>query len=271
MSGPGLGEPAAPQRSRRTPLILGIIGALLVAAVVVALLVTSGSSGTPAANSTTTSTPRHQVVSGPTPAAPAVPAASLVATLSADVPRYAAPGGPAVGTVASSWYGEPSALPVIAQRSGYLEVRLQQRPNGSTAWIKATSAALSSTPYYIVIHLGTTRLELYERGHLVLDAPAGIGTAQYPTPTGNFFVAFFALPPSSGYGPFVVVTSGHSNAISDWEESGDALVAIHGPLGADAEIGTTGAQVSHGCVRLHVPDLEQLRPVPPGTPIDIEL
>jgi len=102
-----------------------------------------------------------------------------------------------------------------------------------------------------------------------MNAPAGIGTTRDPTPTGNFFVAFFAAPPSSGYGAFVIVTSGHSNAISDFEESGDAVVAIHGPLGADRAIGTTGAQVSHGCVRLHESDLVQLRQVPAGSPVDI--
>jgi lipoprotein-anchoring transpeptidase ErfK/SrfK len=66
-----------------------------------------------------------------------------------------------------------------------------------------------------------------------------------------------------------MVTSGHSNAISDYEESGDAIVAIHGPLGADAAIGTTGARISHGCVRLHDVDLDQLRAVPVGSPVQI--
>jgi lipoprotein-anchoring transpeptidase ErfK/SrfK len=67
-----------------------------------------------------------------------------------------------------------------------------------------------------------------------------------------------------------MVTSGHSNAISDWEKSGDAIMAIHGPLGADAAIGTSGGLVSHGCVRLHNADLSQLQKVLPGTPIDVE-
>jgi lipoprotein-anchoring transpeptidase ErfK/SrfK len=66
-----------------------------------------------------------------------------------------------------------------------------------------------------------------------------------------------------------MVTSGHSDAISDYEESGDAIVAIHGPLGEDAAIGTTGARVSHGCVRLHDVDLAQLRTVPVGSPVQI--
>ena len=66
-----------------------------------------------------------------------------------------------------------------------------------------------------------------------------------------------------------MVTSAHSNTITDCESSGDAMVAIHGSLGSDQQIGTTGAAVSHGCVRLHEADLLQLRPVPVGSPIDI--
>ena len=66
-----------------------------------------------------------------------------------------------------------------------------------------------------------------------------------------------------------MVTSAHSDTITDWEGSGDALIAIHGPLGSDAQIGTTGAAVSHGCIRLHEANLVQLRPVPVGTPVDI--
>jgi lipoprotein-anchoring transpeptidase ErfK/SrfK len=193
----------------------------------------------------------------------------LVARLSSDAARYDSPGGPEVGTVAATWYDRPSILPVLAQHDGDLEVRLTQRPNGATAWIPASDATLASTPFHIVIHLSTMRLDLYREGKRVLDAPAGIGTAADPTPTGHFFVAFLAAPPSAGYGPFVMVTSGHSTAISDWDGSGDALMAIHGPLGGDAQIGTTGAELSHGCVRLHVPDLEQLRAVPPGSPVDV--
>jgi lipoprotein-anchoring transpeptidase ErfK/SrfK len=280
---------SAQQGSRLTLLIVGgAVAALVIAGVLVATLST-GNSSTPqraAGHHTGTSgaapsvpgatgpapaptVGSHQTASAPAPGPDTVPAAFLIATLSHDVPRYSAPGGQPVGTVASTWYGNPSALPVIAQRDGYLEVRLQERPNGSVAWISSSGVTLSSSPYCIVIHLSTRRLELYDAGRRVLDAPAGIGTYRYPTPTGNFFLGFFALPPSPGYAPFVIVTSGHSNAISDYERSGDALVAIHGPLGAGAVIGTTGARVSHGCVRLHVPDLEQLHRVPPGSPIDI--
>ena len=77
--------------------------------------------------------------------------------------------------------------------------------------------------------------------------------------------------PNPGYGPFVLVTSDHSDTISDWQNSGDAIIAIHGPISSNADtlIGTAGAAISHGCVRLHDADLAQLAMLPPGTPVTV--
>ena len=202
---------------------------------------------------------------------PAVPASTELATVLATAPRYAAPGRLGAGAVPARWYERPSVLPVIATRPGWVRVRLAQRPDGSTAWLPAGDVTLSSTPYRIVVDLATTRLALYDHGRLVFSAPAGVGAEDDPTPTGEFFVAFNEPPPepNPGYGPFIIVTSDHSQAISDWEGSGDAVIGIHGPLGEDGLIGTTGARISHGCVRLHLQSLERLAQVPPGTPIDV--
>ena len=193
----------------------------------------------------------------------------LVVALVATTPAFAWPGGPAAPSVAATWHGSPLFLPVIATLAGDLEIRLPTRPNGSTTWIRASNLRLYHSPYRIVIDLASRHLLLYRNDKLVLDAPAGVGTTTDPTPTGHFFVASFATAPTPAYGPFVIVTSAHSDAITDWEESGDAVVAIHGPLGEDAEIGTTGARISHGCIRLHDNDLELLRAVPDGSPIDV--
>ena len=205
----------------------------------------------------------------PVPPPVAATPVGLVAAIRTTTTSYRYPGGPATTPVAPTWHGSPVFLPVIAARSGDIEVRLPTRPNGSTTWIRQADVTLSRTPYRIVVDLGTRHLLLYRDGTLVLDAPAGIGTVADPTPTGHFFVAFFAKAPSPAWGPFVLVTSAHSNAITDWEESGDALVAIHGPLGDDTEIGLDGARISHGCIRLHDDDLVQLRVVPDGSPVDI--
>jgi lipoprotein-anchoring transpeptidase ErfK/SrfK len=202
---------------------------------------------------------------------PAVPESTELATVLETAPRYATPGRLGAGAVPASWYQRPSVLPVIAAKPGWVEVRLAQRPDGSTAWLPASDVRLSTTPYEIVVDLATTKLSLFDGGRLVFSAPAGVGTTDDPTPTGQYFVAFDEPPPqpNPGYGPFIIVTSDHSRAISDWEGSGDAAIGIHGPLGEDSEIGTSGAKISHGCIRLHDQALEQLTEVPPGTPIDV--
>lgn len=193
----------------------------------------------------------------------------LIAALVGKTAAFRSPGGPAATPIAPTWYGAPLFLPIIATRAGDLEVRLPTRPNGSTTWVRSSAVRLYHSPYRIVVNLRTRHLQLYRDDKLVLNVPAGVGTNSDPTPTGQFFVAFFAKAPSAAWGPFVLVTSAHSNAISDWEESGDAIVAIHGPLGEGAAIGTAGAQISHGCVRLHDVDLARLRGVPDGSPVDI--
>jgi lipoprotein-anchoring transpeptidase ErfK/SrfK len=196
---------------------------------------------------------------------------TLLATLNGAVPRFASPGRIAAGWVPGTWYGARSVLPVVATRPGWVRVRLAQRPNGSTAWLPGRDVKLSSTPYRIVVNLATTRLTLYRAGRKAFVAAAGVGTKSDPTPTGQYFVAFLEDPPAStpGYGAFIMVTSAHSETISDWDGSGDAVIGIHGPLGSGQVIGTTGARISHGCIRLQEAALLRLREVPPGTPIDI--
>ena len=215
--------------------------------------------------------PASQPVGQPVGQPAGEPDSTELATVRTTTPRYSAPGTRAAGTVPATWYGRPSVLPVIATRPGWIRVRLAQRPDGSTAWLPAADVSLSSTPDRIVVSLATTRLSLYDDGRLVFSAPAGVGAPDDPTPTGEFFVAFDEPPPqpNPGYGPFIIVTSDHSQTIGDWEGSGDAVIGIHGPLGEDSEIGAKGARISHGCIRLHDQALERLIGVPARTPIDV--
>jgi hypothetical protein len=211
-------------------------------------------------------------VAAPDPARVAIPSnVTLVATTHGAIPGSPGPGAPQNTVVPAAWYGYPSVLPVIGTAPNWVEVRLAQRPNGSTTWVPLSDVTLSSTPYRLVLDLRTEHLTVYENGSQILDFPAGIGTPQDPTVTGDYFVTMRVPPPDPGYGPFVLVTSAHSDAISDWGDSGDAITAIHGPITSydDGLIGTTGAAISHGCIRLHDADLAQLASIPAGTPLDI--
>ena len=272
---------------KRAAITISVIGA--VAAAVSAGLLLSACDG-PSAGAPPRSVPvpkasqaaqRHQAAAAHAAGSGQAAGSTVLATVLRDAPVYARPGLLAAGTasacrgttdtVPATWYDRPSVLPVIATRPGWVEVRLARRPNGSTAWLPSSDVTLGSTSYRIVINTATTQLALYDGGQLVFSAQAGVGTTSDPTPTGDFFVAFDEQPPqpNPGYGPFIMVTSAHSPAISDWDGSGDAVIGIHGPLGDDGEIGTTGARISHGCVRLHDQALEKLAAVPPGTPVEI--
>lgn len=195
---------------------------------------------------------------------------NLIATPNGPTPAYAdSTTATVIETIPSTWSGGTSALPVIAQKDQRVEVRLLQRPNGGTAWLALSSVSLTYTPYHLFVDLSTNQLLLYDKSKLVLRAPAGVGTPQYPTPTGNYFVALLAQSPNPGYGPFVIVTSAFADTITDWEQDGNPMIAITGPLDSGAAIGAGGAQVSRGSVRLLGADLSRLRNVPAGTPVDV--
>jgi lipoprotein-anchoring transpeptidase ErfK/SrfK len=247
-----------------------IAASLVVVVVAGAALLASCGTG-PSDGSHTTSADSKSGTSSTTPTVPAKapPGSTLVATLHHDIFSASSPRGKVDGGIPATWNGAMSILPVLKIRQGWADVRLAQRPNESTAWVRLKDVTLSTTPYRIVVNLTTTHLTLYRSGRKEFSVPAGVGSTVDPTPTGTFFVALFAQPPSPGYGAFVMVTSAHSDTITDWESSGDALIAIHGPLGDDQEIGTTGTHISHGCIRLHEVDLLRLRNVPVGTPVDI--
>ena len=254
---------SAPSSRPRRPRIA--VGILTAAAASAAALATGCSHDVPARPAVA-----PQVHARTAPETMAAPAGwSLIATTKGTIARFTAPGGRKDGAVPGRWYGGLSSLPVIGQRPGWFRVRLVTRPNGSTAWVRAADVTITDTPYRIVVNLAAEHLRLYRLGKQIMDAPAGVGTRQDPTPAGQYFVAMLAESPSAGYGPFILVTSAHSEAISDWEDSGDAVIGIHGPLGEGGLIGTSGAALSHGCIRLQLPDLARLRPVPVGTPVTI--
>ena len=106
------------------------------------------------------------------------PGTSFVVALHAAVAGYPAPGQPSNMIVPASWYGYPSVLPVIATEPGWLYVRLAQRPNESTTWIKQSDVTLSTTPYVIEVDLATMHLTVTDAGKQIMDFPAGIGATR---------------------------------------------------------------------------------------------
>jgi lipoprotein-anchoring transpeptidase ErfK/SrfK len=256
---------------RRMRALLAVPISLLVAALSVVVVRSIDSPPAEAAPEITTTTvpPTTTTTTVPEPV-PVVPVSTPLASPKGTIPTFDSPGGAEIGT-AGFWYGYPMTMPIVEDRGPWLRIMVPERPNGSTAWVRREDVDLSSSAYRIVIRLPETRLYVYKDGFELFSAPVGIGKDSTPTAPGSFFVAVIEKPGSHGYGPVVLDTSGHSEAIRSWQGSGDAITAIHGPISAssDAQIGTTGTKISNGCIRMHEADQVKLDVIPLGTPVDI--
>ena len=169
---------------------------------------------------------------------------------------------------AQTEYTLPRSFLAFDQYQDWLHVYLPTRPNSSTGWIKESDVTVSPPlEYQIKVSLADHKVTLLHNGVVELEAPAAIGTAEDPTPTGTFYYTDpldLANQPGTGYGVFAIGLSGHSNTLSEFD-GGDGQIAIHG---TDDE-GTIGQDVSHGCVRVANDIILKLAKLPLGTPVVI--
>jgi hypothetical protein len=223
---------------------------------------------------TTTTLPAPTTTSTTVPpcAQPAVPAGVVETQLATpDSPSLAysaGPGGPSVGHLKEQW-GGPSTRPVMAEQSGWVELRLNTRPNGGTGWVPAQNVSLGTTPYRIVVSICNRSLTVFQGADAVYSAPVGVGQRQWPTPVGPTFVDAIVNTPRYQqyiYGPTVLILGVHSNVFTEFD-GGDGTVAIHG-YPSDPK-STEGVASSHGCVRASPKTIDAIDTIPLGSPVDI--
>jgi lipoprotein-anchoring transpeptidase ErfK/SrfK len=171
--------------------------------------------------------------------------------------------------VPKAWYGRTSVLPILKAAAGRVKVRLARRPNESSTWIKLGAALFSQSKSAILIDLSQRRLYVFKSGRQKFSFPIGEGTSRTPTPTGKFFVAFHAPPNAPEYGDVMLETSAHSEVFRTFGGGNDAIIAIHGPINSDRQIGNNGARISNGCIRMHNSQLVKVAKVQDGTPVII--
>lgn len=151
-----------------------------------------------------------------------------------------------------------------AEGTGWLEILLPERPNGSKGWVQLDDdIRIVYVDERIEVDLSEFELRYYRDGRLIERFEVGVGQDRYPTPVGAFYVwAHVPQPdPSGPYGNLALGLSGFSPVLSDWPGGGRA--AIHGT----ADESDKGAKVSHGCVRVFNEDMKKLDHIRLGTPV----
>jgi lipoprotein-anchoring transpeptidase ErfK/SrfK len=113
----------------------------------------------------------------------------------------------------------------------------------------------------IVVDIGDLKLYLYRDGKLIKSYSVATGQAAYPTPTGSFVVTSKQMnptwfPPNSDWAKDAKpIPPGIDNPLGTrWIGTSAPGVGIHGTPD-DSSIGT---YASHGCVRMHIWEVEQL-------------
>ncbi len=160
--------------------------------------------------------------------------------------------------------------------SGWVEVLLPVRPNGSTGWVKAADVTVTPNTYAIKIELGAHEITVTNADKIVYSGPVAVGATDpplpdvgkpTPTPTGEYYlrVLLQAPDPNTVYGPFAYGLSSHSDSLDEFA-GGDAEIGIHG--NNDASV--LGTNATHGCVRMDNAAITMLaKQLPLGTPVDI--
>lgn len=166
--------------------------------------------------------------------------------------------------------GSPLVFRVITMlRSGWLQVMLPVRPNGSTGWIRDDNVELVTSSYSIVVSLSHRTLTIYDNGNEVDSFPVAVGKVSTQTPVGDFYLVDKVKPPAGSiYGTYVMDLSAHSTDLQSFD-GGDARIGIHGT----DQPGLIGQDVSHGCIRMNDADVtkvvEKYGPLN-GTPVLIQ-
>jgi hypothetical protein len=161
----------------------------------------------------------------------------------------------------------PMLIEHATMRDGepWYQVLLPIRPNGSSAWVRGRDVRIRDREDRLEVDLSERMLREYHGDELVNRFRVGIGTDQYPTTEGQFYV-YIKVPydnPNQPYGIMALGLSGFSEVITDWP--GGGRIAVHGtPYASDR-----GQSVSHGCVRVYNHDMEHLTDLPLGTPVEI--
>jgi lipoprotein-anchoring transpeptidase ErfK/SrfK len=124
----------------------------------------------------------------------------------------------------------------------------------------------------VIIHRGSNGLSLFDGPTLVRRFGVATGSSEYPTPLGNYSIAtkqmnpWWIPPPDSEWAKDAKpIPPGPGNPLGTrWMGLTAPLVGIHGTPDA----ASIGYSASHGCIRMRVPEAEQLfEQVNVGTPV----
>ena len=162
-------------------------------------------------------------------------------------------------------FGDALTFLVVRRSGDWVQVQLPVRPNGTTAWVKASDVTLSEVTGHVEVNVAERNLRLFEGDQLVAETPVAVGTNATRTPTGRHFITDKLDEPQGAQRyPWSLGISAYSEQL-DTFDGGAPQVAMHGWRDSSA----FGSARSNGCIRVPDAVINQLAALPLGTPVDV--
>jgi lipoprotein-anchoring transpeptidase ErfK/SrfK len=261
-----LGAVDAPRKTWLRRALAGLVAVQLLVGLIAAAVVapTRAVAGSPAVVAP------QMLVSEPGPSGGEAPGESAAAdALGPAVPLFESAGAaqPFKTLTNPTWEGVPLVLHVLEDGPEWLHVRVNIRPNGTTAWVRRSDVSVRPIANRIVVELGDRRLTVLHGNTVLAQHRVAIGAPDVPTPTGEFYVdaTVHIANPGGPYGAGQLSVSGFSNVLHSFG-GGIGQIAIHGTNNPSA----IGGTVSHGCIRMLNDAWKQVAELAPnGTPVSI--
>src|ERR1700729_3493625 len=133
--------------------------------------------------------------------------------------------------------------------------------NSSAAWLLTIFLLLNASSYgqtqsrcTLVISVADRKLAVVENGAVTKIYPIAVGKNSTPSPTGSFLIVDRITDPTYYHANVVVPPGPHNPLGTRWMGLSEKGYGIHG-TNAPKSIGKAA---SHGCIRMRVPDAEEL-------------
>lgn len=161
-------------------------------------------------------------------------------------------------------------------------VRALRKPRGERSFkaevvkvapAKTTDQVWEATPTVVTVSKSSTTVRVFDKGELTTTYNVAVGSAEYPTPEGQYVVQSMQVDP-----PWNVPQSEWAGDLAGQTIPGGAAnnplkarwIGFNGSVGfhGTADVGSLGSAASHGCVRMDPSDVIDLyERVAIGTPV----
>ncbi|WNM24887.1 L,D-transpeptidase family protein [Demequina capsici] len=164
----------------------------------------------------------------------------------------------------------PLTFLVETRATGWYQVYLPVRPNGTTGWVRADDVSVTTTNYWVEVDITHFTLTAYLGTVQVFQTAIGVGRDDRPTPGGVYYIReLLQVPdPQSIYGPYAYGLSGFQPVLDEFN-GGEAIIGMHGTN----DPSSIGKYVSSGCIRMPNDAITELATevgLPLGTPVYID-